>query len=256
MDRLLGTIAAPVMREKTRLLISALFGHASLTRGRIGNPVKKRQAPSTRASRKTGSQTHKRYLRAEELARLLDEVPSRYRTLVHLMSRVGLRPGEAYALRVGKFDPLKRTPRTDTAASGDTKTGEARTLVLPASIADELVAHIGKWDPDALIFSGAKGAMLIGNNFRRRVFSPAAERAGLPGLRVNDLRHSAVSWAISLGANVYDVQRMVGHSKPSITLDVYRELWDTSQEPLAERMDEAIRAELPPQTKDVLNLSR
>ena len=36
---------------------------------------------------------------------------------------------------------------------------------------------------------------------------------------------------------------MVGHSKPSITLDVYGELWDTSQEQLAAKLDEAIRAE-------------
>jgi integrase len=46
--------------------------------------------------------------------------------------KFGLRPGEAYALRVGKFDPLKRTLFIDTSTSGDTKTGEARTVVLPS----------------------------------------------------------------------------------------------------------------------------
>ena len=86
--------------------------------------------------------------------------------------------------------------------------------------------------------------MVQGGNFRRRVLSPAAERAGLAdGLRVNDLRHSAVSFAVAHGANVYAVQKMVSHSKPSITLDVYGELWDTSQEQLAEKLDAAIRAE-------------
>jgi hypothetical protein len=39
------------------------------------------------------------------------------------------------------------------------------------------------------------------------------------------------------------VQRMVGHSKPSITLEDYGELWDDSQEQLATKLDEAIRAE-------------
>lgn len=254
-DRLLGAITAPVMREKTRLLISALYGHASLTRGRVGNPAKKRQAPSTRASRKTeGRKDGKRYLRPEELARLMSEIPDRYRTLVHLMARVGLRPGEAYALRVGKFDPLKRTLLIDTAASGDTKTGEARTVTLPAVVAEELSAHIEQWDPESLIFAGPRGAMIQGGNFRRRILSPAAKRAGLPNLRVNDLRHSAVSWAISLGASVYDVQRMVGHARPSITLDVYGELWDTSQEALAERMDEAIRAEPSHRSAEVVPL--
>ena len=46
---------------------------------------------------------------------------------------------------------------------------------------------------------------------------------------MNDLRQSAVSFAVAHGANVYAVQRMVCHSKPSVTLDVYGELWDDSQ---------------------------
>jgi integrase len=61
---------------------------------------------------------------------------------------------------------------------------------------------------------------------------------------VNDLRHSAVSLAVAHGANVYHVSKMVGHSKPSITLDVYGELWDDSQETLAAQLDAAIRAEM------------
>ncbi|HVD67332.1 MAG TPA: hypothetical protein VNF25_01385 [Actinomycetota bacterium] len=47
---------------------------------------------------------------------------------------------------------------------------------------------------------------------------------------------------VVVDANVYDVQKMVGHAKPSITLDVYGELWDEGHERLAERMDVALRA--------------
>lgn len=53
-----------------------------------------------------------------------------------------------------------------------------------------------------------------------------------------------MSFAVAHGANVYALQRMVGHSKSSITLDVYGELWDDSQEQLATKLDEAIRAEM------------
>lgn len=42
---------------------------------------------------------------------------------------------------------------------------------------------------------------------------------------------------------------MVGHSKPSITLDVYGELWDETQGKLAERMDEALRKEAKPKPR-------
>ena len=100
--------------------------------------------------------------------------------------------------------------------------------------------------------------MLDGGNFRRRLFGPAAERAGVNhGIRVNDLRHSAVSFAVAHGADIYSIQRMVGHSKPSITLDVYGELWDTSQEQLAAKLDEAIRAEAQAQPSgEVVLISR
>jgi site-specific recombinase XerD len=76
----------------------------------------------------------------------------------------------------------------------------------------------------------------------RHIFGRAVTRAGLDeDLTPNDLRHSAVSWAINLGANVYAVQRMVGHAKPSITLDVYGELWNEDADKLAEKMDAALR---------------
>jgi integrase len=130
----------------------------------------------------------KRYLSPEELARLLTELPTQHRPPVHLLARVGLRPGEAYALRIGKLDPLKRTLLIDTAASGDTKTGQARTVVLPTVIVEELIAHIGRaWNPEALIFPREREQMLDDGNFRSRIFKPAAKRAGLAeGLRVND----------------------------------------------------------------------
>jgi hypothetical protein len=51
----------------------------------------------------------------------------------------------------------------------------------------------------------------------------------------------AVARAIASGATVYSVQRMVGHSKASVTLDVYGYLWDDSAETLAENLDAVIR---------------
>ena len=57
----------------------------------------------------------------------------------------------------------------------------------------------------------------------------------------NHLRHTAAAFAIHRGATVYDVQRMLGHAKPSITLDTYGYLWDTGQSRLAETLEAAIR---------------
>jgi integrase len=248
-DRALAKITKPGMRSKTRSLLSVLFGYAVDQKRVSVNPVPKQTRSTTRQERMEsggGAGTVKPALSDQELARLVAEMPERYRALIETMAYVGLRPGEAYALRVGKFDAMRRTLRIDTSASGFTKTGEARTLTLPKVVAELLTEHIARFsdptDPDALVFPSASGSMVDHHNWRVRVFSKARTRAGISGsIRPNQLRHTAAARAIGNGANVYDVQRMLGHARPSITLDTYGYLWHGSPERLAETLDAAIR---------------
>ena len=46
-----------------------------------------------------------------------------------------------------------------------------------------------------------------------------------PRVTVHDLRHTAASLAISAGANVKVVQRMLGHASAAMTLDTYADLF-------------------------------
>jgi integrase len=48
--------------------------------------------------------------------------------------------------------------------------------------------------------------------------------AGLPEMSIHDLRHTAASLAVSAGANVKAVQKMLGHSSAAMTLDTYADL--------------------------------
>jgi integrase len=48
----------------------------------------------------------------------------------------------------------------------------------------------------------------------------------MPRVTPHDLRHTAASLAISAGANVKAVQRMLGHASASMTLDTYADLFD------------------------------
>jgi integrase len=41
------------------------------------------------------------------------------------------------------------------------------------------------------------------------------------GLRFHDLRHSYATWLVYAGVPVNDAQRLLGHSRPSTTLDLY-----------------------------------
>ena len=56
----------------------------------------------------------------------------------------------------------------------------------------------------------------------------------------HDLRHTAASLAVSAGANVKALQRILGHAKASITLDVYCDLFDDDLDGVAASLDAAI----------------
>lgn len=84
---------------------------------------------------------------------------------------------------------------------------------------------VGK-DRDALVFTNRRGDVPRNSNWRARVFAPAVAAcqkacATFPMITPHDLRHTAASLAISAGANVKAAQRMLGHAKASMTLDVY-----------------------------------
>ena len=87
------------------------------------------------------------------------------------------------------------------------------------------------------MFTSPEGGPLRINNFRTRCFDPAAARAGLPGLTPHELRHTAASLAVSAGANVKAVQRLLGHASASMTLDVYSGLFDDDLEAVADLLD-------------------
>jgi integrase len=64
---------------------------------------------------------------------------------------------------------------------------------------------------------------------------------GFPSITPHDLRHTAASLAVSAGANVKAVQRMLDHAKASMTLDVYADLFDEDLDDVAANLDAAIR---------------
>jgi integrase-like protein len=77
-------------------------------------------------------------------------------------------------------------------------------------------------------------AMLLAKDnhkWPQAVFTPAVQKCqktdeSFPTITPHDLRHTAASLAVSAGANVKAVQRMLGHAKASTTLDVYADLFD------------------------------
>ncbi|MFB6779843.1 tyrosine-type recombinase/integrase [Streptomyces sp. NPDC056352] len=57
-----------------------------------------------------------------------------------------------------------------------------------------------------------------------RRFVELCEEIGLPPVRLHDLRHGAATPAHAAGADLEDIQEMLGHSSITITADTYTSL--------------------------------
>jgi integrase len=92
-------------------------------------------------------------------------------------------------------------------------------------------------DPDAFVFAGPHGGALRVSLFRSRFWRPATLAAGSDGLRIHDLRHTAVALWIAAGANPKEVAARAGHASVSFTLDRYGHLYPEADLSLRERLE-------------------
>jgi integrase len=70
-----------------------------------------------------------------------------------------------------------------------------------------------------------------------RVFRRSADLAGLPEtIRLHDLRHTAITSAISQGEDIMLVAAFAGHARTSTTVDVYSHLLPKRAREAARRM--------------------
>lgn len=166
------------------------------------------------------------------------------RCIILVLSFCGLRIGELAGLRVSDVNVARRRltiDRSVTEVNGrlvwsSPKDGQRRSVPVPTFVMEEVEALIEGKDGTDLVFGSPDGHVLRVRNMRRSWFDDAARAAGLAGLEPHELRHTAASLAVSAGASVLAVQRMLGHSKPSITLDTYSDLFDADLDHVADRL--------------------
>jgi len=232
LERAIGGIERPVMRRRCRVFLNQLLKQKG--RPTIPNPDTK-----TRADRMAAQKSSERPLETSEVEAILQHIPARYRTMLTLMAYVGLRPGEAYGLQLQDFDATAREISVRRAVSrgkvGLTKTGEMRTLPI-GGLEELLSGHIEEYgirEPEEQLFTNGQGRIIHENTFGA-VFKRAVKAAGIANnVSPNSLRHHAASWMIQRRATVLQVSKMLGHTKPSITLDVYADLFEDSLDEVA-----------------------
>jgi integrase len=121
---------------------------------------------------------------------------------------------------------------------GTPKNHQARSVPVPGFLVDMLAEVTVGGAPADLVFTTWRGKPLRNLNFRRDVFDKAVDDAGLSGLTPHELRHTAASLAVSAGANVKAVQRILGQASAAMTLDVYSGLFDDDLDGVAARRDQ------------------
>jgi integrase len=168
---------------------------------------------------KLSRSTHKRslYLTHQQVGALA-AASGAHEGLVLLLAYTGLRWGEAIGLRVRDLDMLRRRATIAENAVevgsqiivGTTKAHKQRTVPLPEFLLSYLARQCESRDRDDLLFPGDDGGYLRRPHAESGWFVKAVAASGGPRTTPHDLRHTAASLAVSAGANVKAVQKMLG----------------------------------------------
>jgi integrase len=169
--------------------------------------------------------------------------------IVLLLAYTGLRWGEATALRLKHLNTLRRRLNiTENAVTygpvafvGTPKSHEARSVPYPRFLSEPIALLCEGKQPGDLVLGDGLVHLRRPNTSQNQTswFIRALARAGLEPMTVHDLRHTAASLAVSAGANVKAVQRMLGHASAAMTLDTYADLFDDDLDAVSDALDAA-----------------
>lgn len=189
-------------------------------------------------------QTRKRYMSADELARLTAALPKyrnrQFANIIRLLLLTGARRGEVRSMRWADLDLDKRdkddnpTPVWNKPGS-TTKSKTDHTLALSAP-AHQLLSEI--YDEQR----GARSQWVFPSSRHdghvaelKDDWSALCKSAGITGLRVHDLRHSFASQLASGGASLPLIGALLGHARPETTAR-YAHLYQDPQRAAVEKI--------------------
>ena len=206
------------------------------------------------------------FLEPEQAVRFLDcldQEPLFWKCLLNILITTGLRRGEAAALQWGDLNTQKlelsvlRNVTIDKEAEnglhiGKTKTGEVRVVPISDRLCRMLLTFKQEQEakfqalllPQSFIFCNDldpyKPIRPDSITSRVRKF---IDRNGLPNVSPHDLRHSAATLALESGANLKDVQTLLGHKDASTTMKFYAGVTEAKQRRTTEGIEKLIVSE-------------
>ena len=196
-----------------------------------------------------------------EISRFLEAARlSRYEVIYHLALTTGMRQGEILGLKWSdirwqtaslniKRQVIKNNGEGFTFTSPKTRSG-IRVIPVSETCLQMLRLHHeqqnlvkafagDKWQEQNLVFTSTIGTPIDRSNLRKE-FQTVLKNSNLPPIRFHDLRHTAATHMLNRGTPPIVVCNILGHSKPSVTLDTYGHSITSMQDKAARIMDDLI----------------
>ena len=212
-----------------------------------------------------------RTLTAEELVRLFEtsaeaeaqlhteevKPPTNWHSLWVLLGMTGLRKGEALGLKWSDIDfeqsrlvvrrSLQRISGAGLQFTDPKSAASRRTVQFGAKVGTALREHrqdqlkwrlrLGpQWKDEDLVFCTTFGGKVDPTKVNKQL-DQALARAGLPRVRVHDLRHGCATMLLQAGVHPRIVQELLGHSDVAITLGTYSHVMPTMHREAAAKLD-------------------
>jgi len=118
-----------------------------------------------------------------------------------------------------------------------------RTISLPLIAVEALKAHRAQQAKIAqYVFSGSDGEPIT-QGVQHGLWKKALKAAGVPEIRMHDLRHSTATFLIASGEPANVVAEILGHRDASITMRVYSHILAPMREHAASTLDGILRGE-------------
>jgi integrase len=192
-------------------------------------------------------------LSPDQVADVAMNVSKHYAVLVLVLGWIGMRIGEACALRLSDLslnDPDNATVRiqrrvkrlkTQELHFDTTKTAAGNRVVsIPPQLVPVIQQHIidaGIVDPDALVFTTNNGLCAI--TAAPKEITKALRKLGHSNIRTHDLRHTAATAMTNSGASLIQVMHVLGHSSVNAAMR-YQHPTTAAGRDLAHQISDAI----------------